>query len=290
LAVDSIDDLAAVSARDYSLIRVRDRANEMEEEIVRLEAELENTSTDNEVLEELSAKLSNLYEAKDEMEADASVRIEQYFANLRFEGYADMPFVQLSSGWKYKCQLISALITKPDCLVVDEPSFLDTQATAWFVEQIQQLTKNSSGTNNSAIVVLITHKEALLEEACDKILYINPASKTLTTYPCTFREFQAAHADRVAHAKNSKAQAETAHKDAVKSLTGLQKQLKIRERNFKERTSESADKRFIKGKNKEAKQNADHSAAAKSKQTKKKAEEVAREEELLREARVVPLE
>lgn len=54
-----------------------------------------------------------------------------------------MQFSELSSGWKYKCQLLSALLTRPDCFAIDEPSFLDTKATQWLVEQIQDLSKSN---------------------------------------------------------------------------------------------------------------------------------------------------
>lgn len=129
-----------------------------------------------------------------------------------------------------------------------------------------------------------------MEEVADRIIYLNPASRTLTVYHCSFREFQVAHADRVAHAKKSKDHADTAHKEAKSSLNNLRKQLHKREQNLKSTTSKNADQRFIKGKNKEAKQKADHSAAAKVKRMKKKAAEVAEQEEALRETRVVPLE
>ena len=44
--------------------------------------------------------------------------------------------------------------------------------------------------------------------------------------------------------------------DASKALTLIKTQLHKREKNLKAKTTENADKRFIKGKNKESKQNA----------------------------------
>jgi hypothetical protein len=109
-----------------------------------------------------------------------------------------------------------------------------------------------------------------MEGLCDRILYFNhPASRTLMVYHCQFREFQAVHPDRIASAKKSKDQADANHQQAQQSLGQLRQQLNKREPNFNARTTQDADKRFIKGKNKEAKQNADRSAAAKAKRVQK---------------------
>lgn len=280
------ENLKGDSAREYCMGRIQTRLQEIEDEIGRIEEQLETESNDS--LEAMSNKLGELYEMKEDMELQASSQVDQMFDQLNFGDYPDQPFQQLSSGWKYKCQLISALLTQPDCLVIDEPSFLDTAATEWLVEQMQNLA-HSLGITKQAIIVLISHKQALMEEVCDRILYLNPASKNLSVYNCGFREFQAAHADRVAHARKSKELATDAHDDAKHSLQSLRKQLNKREQNFKAITTEHHDKRFIKGKNKEAKQNADHSAASKLKRLKKKVAEVSEQEEELRENKVCPL-
>jgi len=140
------------------------------------------------------------------------------------------------------------------------------------------------------MVVLISHKEALMEEVCDRILHLNPTSKTLSVYNCSYREFQTAHSDRVSHAKKTKEQTDKDHFQAKASLKNLKKQLKSKERNLKAITSQNSDQRFIKGKNKEAKQKADHSAASKVKRLQKKAAEMEELEEELRETKIPPLE
>ena len=272
------------TARDFCQRRVDERLQVLEREVEDLESRLEDV-TDNETLEVLSSQLGELIEMKEDMELSAATKVKHMFSELGFGSYADMSFASLSSGWKYKCQLISALVISPDLLVVDEPCFLDVAATQWFISSIQHLTKS-----DRAMVILISHKEALMDELADRILYLNPASKTLNVYNCGYREFQAAHADKVSHARKSKAHADSVVKDAKQSLSNIQKELKKREQNLKATTSQHADQRFIKGKNKEAKQKADHSAAAKLKRTQKKAAEIAQEEELLREAYVAPLE
>lgn len=61
---------------------------------------------------------------------------------------------------------------------------------------------------------------------------------------------------------------------ATKTLKHVQSQLQKREQSFKKTTAKNADQRFIKGKNKESKQKADRSAAAKLKQLKRQAETV----------------
>jgi hypothetical protein len=66
--------------------------------------------------------------------------------------------------------------------------------------------------------------------------------------------------------------------------------MKKREHNLKTKTTSNSDQRFVKGKNKEAKQKADHSAAAKMKRVQKKLEDVeAQQEELWQQRTVVAL-
>jgi len=271
--------------------RVKDRVEELQRQITSLENQLESTSEETEI-ETISEKLGDLYDIQDTLEVDAEEMINQMFDELNFgETRQQQPFVTLSSGWKYKCMLISSLLTHPDCLIVDEPSFLDIKSTEWFVRQIQQMTRPTSTGNNhgASIILLISHKEALMEEVCQRILYINPSSRTMTQYGCSFREFQQAHGQNLAHAKKAKDQAGQAHTDAKQSLDSLRKQLNKREGNFAKTSSENADKRFIKGKNKEAKQKADHSAAAKVKRLQKQAADMEEQQELLRAVHVAPL-
>lgn len=109
-------------------------------------------------------------------------------------------------------------------------------------------------------------------------------------YNCSYREFRAAHSDRLSHAKKTKDQTDKDHSQAKTSLQNLKKQLKSKERNLKAITSQNSDQRFIKGKNKEAKQKADHSAASKVKRSQKKAAEMEELEEELRETKIPTLE
>ena len=268
---ESNDDITTISTKEYCLQRVQRRVCQIEVEIERLESELENAS-DEEIIEDVSIQLGELYDLKDDLVLGAENQLSHMFEELHFGEYSNCSFIQLSSGWKYKCQLLSALLTKPNFLIIDEPSFLDANATKWLVERIQEMTTKSS---YKAMLILISHKEALMEELCDRIIYINPTSKTLNVYNCSFREFQTAHLDRVQNAKKEKEQSNKDHAKAKTSLQNLKKQLKSKERNLKATTTQNADQRFIKGKNKEAKQKADHSAASKVKRLQKKAQEMA---------------
>jgi ATPase subunit of ABC transporter with duplicated ATPase domains len=278
---------ASISAKEYCMSRVTDRVKELQIQIEHLENQLESTADEVEI-ETISEKLSDLYDIQDKLEVQAEELITQMFEELNFGSYSQRPFVALSSGWQYKCMLISSLLTHPDCLIVDEPSFLDVPSTEWFVRQIRQMT-TPTGNNHASIILLISHKEALMEEVCERILHINPSSKTLTMYSCTFREFQQAHEQNLTHAKKANEQANQAHNDAKKSLDDIRKQLNKREGNFAKTTNQNADKRFIKGKNKEAKQKADHSAASKVKRLQKQAAIMEEQQELLRAVHVVPL-
>jgi ATPase subunit of ABC transporter with duplicated ATPase domains len=301
---DDVDgDTHEITARSYCLNRVHGRIDQINDEIGRLEDELgvlagsgssgEETGVK---MEEITTKLGELYEFQDELLTEAENRIDRMFSELHFgDQYPCMPFDQLSAGWKYKCQLISTLLIRPDCFIIDEPSFLDKHATDWLIQQLNHLARGGENNNDNAllstIVILISHKEALMEELCDRILYLNPGSKTLTLYNCSFREFQSAHADRLAHAKRCKEQTDKDHAQAKSSLSTIKKQLQARERNFAQANAQRAiDKRFVRGKNKEAKQKADHSAASKLHRLEKKAAEMTQQEQQLRETKVQPLE
>lgn len=102
--------------------------------------------------------------------------------------------------------------------------------------------------SSSTIVLVISHKEALLDKLVDRILYINSEKHTLTTFHnCRYSDFrsileaQRAHAGRVTtHAKRHYQQAQSAL-----TVGDLQKTLRKKEGNLKSITSQNSDQRFI---------------------------------------------
>ena len=257
---------------EYCMARAENRVQEIEQCLHELETQLEEVSVSNEnEVERLSNEIGELYDSKDDLVRDAQVEAQRALNGLSFEeaGYLEMPLECLSEGWRYKCKLSACMGVKADLLIVDEPSFLDKRSSEWLLDALTRAAKR-----DNSIVVLISHKEALLESLADRILFINAASKQVSLYHCTYQVFQTTVEEQTGSARRK---LDLSAKEAAKSqasLESIQKNLRRREKEMKKTTTHNADKRFIKGKNIECKQNADKSAAAKVKQLKKQADEM----------------
>jgi len=252
------DDLLSLQPLQYIEYRIQTRTNQLQTEIDALEARLEVAVQ--EETETLANELGELYDILDGISEQVQRELDQALSDTGLSAYTHLSLEDLSCGWRYKTRLIAAFLTHPDLLIVDEPSFLDATSTDWFIGKMIDAKKTS-------MVVLISHKENLLERLCDHILYINAGNQTLSSYHCGYRVFRDVHSVQVQNAQKTIANTEKKHDTAEKSLKNIQSQLRRRETSFKETTTQHADKRFIKGKNKEAKQKADKSAASKLKQT-----------------------
>jgi len=62
---------------------------------------------------------------------------------------------------------VAAFLFHADLLIIDEPSFLDHAGLEWFIEKIK---------TSQTIILLITHKESLIEACAERILYLNAAT------------------------------------------------------------------------------------------------------------------
>lgn len=270
-----------LSPIEYIEMRINQRSDQLLSRIAELEAQLESAEDD---VEEIADQLSELYDLQEGINERKKREINAFTEELGLNQYANRKLKQLSSGWRYKCRLVAAFLIHPDLLIIDEPSFLDEASTRWFVEKVVHTAKK-----DNTMVLLISHKEQLLDELCGSILYINSGNETLSMYHCGHSTFRTTHKEIVEYATKTISETESKQHAAEKSLNKLQIDLKSREKNLKSKTSESSDQRFIKGKNKEAKQKADKSAASKLKQCKKKAEQLQEIRMNARVERVKPL-
>ena len=271
---------------DYIEHRIKLRSEQLSNQIEQLESQLDtDANLQQEDLERISDQLAIMYELEEDLKEKVQRELHCALDELGLrQYYEDKTLKELSSGWRFKCRLVASFLIHPDLLIIDEPSFLDEQSTEWLVTRTKE-----AALSDNAMVLLISHKEALLETLCDTILYINSANKTLTTYHCGYESFRSTHEDQVESAQKKIAGTERKQQSADKSLQRIQKELRGKERNLKATTAENSDQRFIKGKNKEAKQKADKSAAAKVKLLKKKAGELEEARIRARTERVKPL-
>ena len=81
---------------------------------------------------------------------------------------------ELSGGWLYRLKLASTVLSRPDMLIIGEPSFLDETATNWLIRFL----KEELARKNNSIIILITHKEHLLDSLANQVLYISQTSSS----------------------------------------------------------------------------------------------------------------
>ena len=275
----SDDDENELTPVEYLHTAVKAKNDMIQNEIDKLEESMDNDDDDNgdgdtgNKIEEIANRLSELYDIQDELNETSERTISNILKELQFEPHLHKSISQLSSGWKYKCQLAKIFTIQPDILIVDEPSFLDSMGMEWFITRLKTL-----AVKHKCMVLFISHKEQILEELCDRILYINSTSKTLTLYSSTtYNKFRDLLQLQTKQAQNSIQESKANVKSAEGSLKKIKIQLQKREKNYNTTNSKhnnAINKRFIKGKNKESKQNADKCSASKLKQLKQKATDI----------------
>ena len=92
---------------------------------------------------------------------------------------ASMPLREMSGGEKTKCLIIKALLSKPDMLILDEPTNnLD-------IETIENLEKHLSTFKGGVLVV--SHDRTLINKFADSILYLE--NGTIKEYPGNYDKF-----------------------------------------------------------------------------------------------------
>jgi ABC-type Mn2+/Zn2+ transport system ATPase subunit len=85
------------------------------------------------------------------------------------DGFAKKKFSQLSGGQKQRVLIARALATKPDILVLDEPTAgVDVAATHSLLEFISQIHKERNLT-----VLLVTHDLPLVRKHAQQIIWLH---------------------------------------------------------------------------------------------------------------------
>ena len=144
---------------------------ELEAEIRALEARLDGAEGE----EEKKRILARLGEAESRFDHlggyDLETRVKVSLGGLGFTpAQFNEPFAALSGGWRMRAELSRVLASKPDLLLLDEPSnYLDLPAVDW----LQRFLKLYDGT-----LMLISHDRYLLRTLVNRIVEVDCGTAT----------------------------------------------------------------------------------------------------------------
>ncbi|KAL3805143.1 hypothetical protein HJC23_003371 [Cyclotella cryptica] len=268
-------DLDECHPKEYIRYRLKKRIDRVHQSIEDLEGKLA-LSNDPDAMVELTDELSTLYEIEEKMTSQMQEEISRSMNVVGLKRHEHKKFSELSCGWRYKCQLIASVLSHPEMLIIDEPSFLDETSTEWLIASLIDMANNEK-----CIIILISHKESLLDSLADRVMYINSGNHTLSTYSCGYYEFRTRHENEIYQATKIIDDTEYEVEKADKQLKKLNMQMKKNEKNLKKsynriefgkitKTQVHAD---MGGRSQEKKQRGDKSAASKLRRLRKNLED-----------------
>jgi ATP-binding cassette, subfamily F, member 3 len=142
-------------------------------------------------------RLGDLYERLIAIDAyTAPARAGQILTGLGFDDEMQQrPLDSFSGGWKMRVALAALLFSKPDLLLLDEPSnHLDLEAVMWLEDFLRAY---------SATIVVVSHERDFLNNVVDHILHLQGGKITL--YAGGYDSFERQRAERMAQAAAAKA-------------------------------------------------------------------------------------
>ncbi len=180
-----------------SSLNLIDTVMSADKELTRLEKE-SKTATDPNRIAEIH---SRLYEKEAHRAHSKAARI---LSGLGFsESEIQRPCKEFSGGWRMRVALAGLLFTKPDLLLLDEPSnHLDLEASLWLEEYLRRY----EGT-----ILVVSHDRGLLNRVVDQILHLDNAK--LKLYSGGYDQFETNFRARIhrVEAERQRQEAQRAH-------------------------------------------------------------------------------
>lgn len=139
-----------------------------------------------------AARLAEIHERLNAIDAHAApARAARILAGLGFdEAMQQQPLDTISGGWRMRVALAALLFSRPDLLLLDEPSnHLDLEATLWLEDFLRTY---------RATILIVSHERDLLNNVADHILHLQNGRTTL--YPGSYDAFEKLRLERQAHA------------------------------------------------------------------------------------------
>jgi ATP-binding cassette subfamily F protein 3 len=135
-----------------------------------------------------AARIAEIHERLNVIEAHAApARAARILAGLGFDEEAQhRPLDSFSGGWRSRVALAAVLFSRPDVLLLDEPSnHLDLEASLWLESFLR---------GNPATLVVVSHERDLLNNVVDHILHLQGGR--LALYPGGYDEFERLRRER----------------------------------------------------------------------------------------------
>jgi len=142
-------------------------------------------------------RLGDVYERLIAIDAyTAPSRAAQILVGLGFDEDAQHRSLDsFSGGWKMRVALAKLLFSRPDLLLLDEPSnHLDLEAVLWLEDFLKSY---------PATILLVSHERDFLNNVVDHVLHL--ANGKLTLYPGGYDAFERQRAERQAQIASAKA-------------------------------------------------------------------------------------